>query len=100
MKIAVEMVQALVYKLTMFGVSLQEETRVFCDNMSVVNSGTRPDCRLKEKHNSIAFHKIREAVVAGEILVYYEKSETNLADLLTKVLSFERRNALIFPLLG
>ena len=44
LKIAVEMIQALVYKLRMFGVPLQEETRVFCDNMSVVNSGTRPDC--------------------------------------------------------
>ena len=100
LKIAVDMIQSLVYKLRMFGVLIGEKTRVFCDKMSVVNSGTKPDCRLKKKHNLIAFHKIREAVASGEILIYYERSNTNVADLLTKVLSFERRNALIFPLLG
>jgi hypothetical protein len=99
LKIAVETIQLLVYELRMFGVPIGEETRFFYDNMSVVNSGTKPDYRLKKKHNSIAFHKIREAVASGEILIFYERSETNVADLLTKVLSFERRNALIFPLL-
>ena len=100
LKIAVEMVKALVYRLRMFGVPIQEETRMFCDHMSVVNSGPRPDCRLKKKHNSILFHKIREAVSTGEILINYEISETDIVDLLTKELSFERRNKLIYPILG
>lgn len=100
LRIAIELLESLVYKLRMFGIPIEEEARIFCDNKSVVNSGTRPDCRLKKKHNSIAFHRIREIVAAGKALIYYEKSETNVADLLTKVLSVERRNNLIFMLLG
>ena len=42
---------------------------------------------LKKKHNSIAYHKVRESVAAGYIIIQKIKSEDNLADLLTKVLS-------------
>ena len=100
LRIGIELVEGLVYKLMMFGIPIECETRIFCDNKAVVNSGTRPDCRLKKKHNSIAFHKIREYVAAGKALVYYEHSESNVADLLTKVLSVEKRNKLIYILLG
>lgn len=84
----------------MFGVPIDGEARIFCDNKSVVMSGSKPDCRLKKKHNSIAFHRIREFVASGKALIFHERSESNLADLLTKVLSVEKRNRLIFILLG
>ena len=84
----------------MFGIPIESEARVFCDNKSVVNSGTRPDCRLKQKHKSIAFHKIRKIVASGKALIYFENSESNLAGLLTKVLSVKKRNNFIYILLG
>ena len=100
MKQAVDMIEAMIYKLRMFGVPISGEARIFCDNMAAVKSGSNPDARLQKKHNSIAFHRIREAVAAGWLLIYHESGESNLADLLTKVLTVERRRKLILGILG
>ena len=43
---------------------------------------------------------MREAVARDWILIYHEDDQSNLADLLTKVLSVERRRKLILGLLG
>ena len=50
--------QGLLYKLRMFGVPINNEATVFCDNESVVKSSTFPESTLKKKHVSIAFHRI------------------------------------------
>ena len=100
MKQAVDMVEGLMYKLRMFGIPIIDEARILCDNQAAVKSGSNPDTRLQKKHNSIAFHRIREAVAGGWILIYHEDGQSNLADLLTKVLSVERRRKLILGLLG
>ena len=50
---------------------------------------------MKKKHLSIGYHNNREAVASGTIRIAKEDSETNLADLFTKLLSEERRNFLI-----
>ena len=84
----------------MFGVKLSGPARVFCDNEAVVKSSTIPESRLKKKHCSIAYHRCREAVAAGKSLIYYEKSETNLADILTKSLSGSKRDPLAESLLS
>lgn len=83
----------------MFGVPISGPARVFCDNESVVNSSSFPDSRLKKKHCSIAYHKTREAIAAGIMLVYYENSSSNLADLLTKLLPANKRTPLVDGLL-
>ena len=90
------MVEGLLYKLRMFGVPIKNEARVFCDNESVVKSSTFPESTLKKKHVSIAFHRIREAVAAGKILI----SGSNLADLLTKVLPNAKRMPLVQAILS
>ena len=100
LRIAVELIDSLRYKLRMFGVPLSGPARVFCDNESVVKTTTVPESRLKKKHCSIGYHRARESVAAGAILVYYEKSETNLADLLTKPLSASKREPLVQSLLS
>ena len=100
LRIATELIEALRYKLRMFGVKLSGPARVFCDNEAVVKSSTIPESRLKKKHCSIAYHRCREAVAAGKSLIYYEKSETNLADILTKSLSGSKRDPLAESLLS
>ena len=77
------------------GVPLIEPARVMCDNQSVVISGSFPESTLKKKHCSIAYHKVREAVAAGKILIYYENTASNIADLFTKVLTTNKRWPLI-----
>jgi hypothetical protein len=86
MRIAVELIEALRYKLRMFGVPLDGPTNVFCDNEAVTKNATIPESTLKKKHNSIAYHRTREAVAAETIRVAKEDGVTNLADVLTKLL--------------
>jgi hypothetical protein len=85
-RIAVELVEGLRYKLRMFGIPIDGPTNMYIDNDSVVCNSTHPESALKKKHNAIAYHRVREAVAAGTIRIAYEPSETNLADILTKLL--------------
>ena len=41
---------------------------------------------MKNKHNAIAYHRIREAVAAGVVKMCYIQSSLNLADAMTKAL--------------
>jgi len=86
LRISVEMLEALRYKLRMLGVPLEGPSNVFCDNKSVVTNSTVPTSTLKKKHNSIAYHRVREAVAAGILQIAKVQSSENLADLLTKSL--------------
>ena len=100
LKTATELIEGLMYKLRMFGVPIDGPARVFCDNESVVKSSTYPESSLKRKHCSIAYNKVREAVAAGKLLIYYESTTTNLADLFTKVLSHAKRLPLVQAILS
>ena len=84
------MIVALRYKLRMFGVPIEGPTNVFCDNRGVVKNVSIPESTLMKKHNAINYHVVREAVAAGILRVGKEDGETNLADLLTKVLTGEK----------
>ena len=86
MRIAVELIEALRYKLRMFGIPILGPTNVYCDNEAVTKNAIYPESTLKKKHNSIAYHRTREAVAAGTIRVTKEDGKTNLADVLTKPL--------------
>jgi hypothetical protein len=87
MRICVEMIEALRYKLRMFGVPIDGPANVFCDNNSVVINATIPTSPLKKKHNAIAYHRVREAIAAKTIQDAKVKSEENSADAFTKSLS-------------
>ena len=100
LKIATELNDSLRYKLRMFGVPISGPSRVMCDNDSVVKSSSFAESTLKKKHCSIAFHKVRESVASEKILIYYEKSSSNLADLLTKVMNAAKRHPLIQGILS
>jgi hypothetical protein len=63
---------------------------MYCDNNSIVISSTKPESALKKKHNSIAYHRVREAVAASTIHIVKEGQETNIAVMLTKLLSTPR----------
>jgi len=95
MKIATELVVAMRHKLRMMGVEVDGPCNMFCDDQSVVSNSAMPESTLKKKHVSICCHKIRESAAAGIIRVAKEKSETNLADTLTKILPAPRLRKLI-----
>ena len=95
LRIAIEMTDGLRYKLRMMGVPVEEPARIYCDNESVVKNTTFPELALKKKHCSIAYHKIRESVASEKVIIFHESTNSNLADLLTKVLPFEKRSKII-----
>jgi hypothetical protein len=89
-RVAVELIKALRYKLRMFGIPVDRPTNVYCDNHGVVVNSSMPESTLKKKHNSIAYHRVREAAAAKTIRITKEDGTTNIADLLTKPLSGPR----------
>jgi hypothetical protein len=76
----------------MFGVPIDGPANVFCDYRGVVMNANIPESTLMKKHNAINYHAVREAAAAGILRVGKEDGETNVADLLTKVLSGEKRS--------
>ena len=96
MKIALDLIVALQYKLMIFGVPLDGPTDVMCDNQGVVKNKSFPQSKLGKKHNSVNYHVVREAAAAGILRVGKEDTETNLSDLLTNILNWKQLHQL-FP---
>ena len=84
-----DQIEALRYKLRMFGVRIERESNIYCDNQTVVKNTSLPESTLNKKHNSICYHRVREAAAAGWIRVAWVQS--SIADLFTKVISMEAR---------
>jgi hypothetical protein len=95
MRLATERIKALRYKLRMFGIPIEGPTNILGDNESVVNSASKVEARLNKKHNAICFHAVQEAAAANWIRVGWEPTETNIADIFTKMLDTEQRRRLL-----
>ena len=95
MKTAVEQIEALQYKLRMFGIPIEGSTSVFCDNEVVFKNRAMPDSMLKKKHTSICYHRCREAVASETIQVAKEGTLTNLSNFFTKPLPQVAREGLL-----
>ena len=94
LRLSTEQIISLRYKLRMFGIPIEGAANVFCDNESVFKNASMAESRLKKKHNSICFHRVRECVASAILMPYKVASEFNLADLLTKSLPAFKRLAL------
>ena len=95
LKHAVEIIEALRFKLRSFGVPIEEAGSVYCDNEAVFKNVSIPISVLSKKHHSVAYHFCRQAVAMGMIKIAKECSGTNLADLFTKVLPRATRERLL-----
>lgn len=90
-----DLITSMRYKLRMFCVPLDGPAQVYCDNQGVVKNMSIPESVLSKKHNAINYHAVREAAAAGVLEVHKEDTQTNLADLFTKVLPADRRRELL-----
>ena len=95
MRIAVEHIKGIGYKLRIFGVPINDPANVFCDNQGVVKNTSIPDYTLSKKHNAVNYHNICEAATCGIVRIVKKYTETILSDVLTKVLSKGRKDNLI-----
>ena len=96
MRLAVDMIKALKYKLWMFGIGiLDDEAKIYGDNNAVILNASVPESTLKKKHHSINYNYVREAVASGVALIYKVDTGSNLADLFTKLLDKVKRKEII-----
>jgi hypothetical protein len=98
-RIARDLIVSLRIKLRKFGCPIAGPAIVFCDNQGVVKNASLPESTLSKKHNAINYHVVREAAAAGILRSGKEDGETNLADLLTKILPVLRRKLLLRSIL-
>ena len=94
-RIVIEIIEPLRYKLRMFGVPLSGLTNMFMDNEAVYQNTSILKSTLKKEHLSCVFHRCREAVADDTVGIFKEGTETNLADLFTKLLPGSRRKMLL-----
>lgn len=99
LRTARDLIISMRYKLRMFGVPVEGPAIVFCDNQGVVKNTSIPESVLTKKHNAVNYHAVREAAAAGVLEVVKEDTQTNLADLFTKVLPADRRRELLGSML-
>ena len=83
LRIATEMVEALRYKLSKFGVNLEVPEEVYCDNNSVVTKSSVTASVLNKRHNSIFYHRVREPQASVTLRLGWILGEYNLEYLLT-----------------
>ena len=68
---------------------------MFGDNRSVVTSATLPRSTLSKRHNILAFHRVREAIVANIIDFHWIQSDYNLSGMLSK----HWEHIMVFPMI-
>ena len=95
LKSAIELIEALRYKLRMFGFPIEGPTNIFCNNEAVYKNYSIPESTLRKKHHSIAYHRNREAVADMTCRIAKEDTKTNLSDLFTKILPCVTREELL-----
>ena len=95
LKQGVECLKGTRCKLRMMGVPIDGPTWIYGDNMSVIHNTSTPESTPKKKSNAICYHLVREAVAAKECLTCWVPTLSNWADLLTKILSGQKRQRLV-----
>ena len=67
------------------------ESMIICvDNQGAIFIGSNPTTEKRTKHIDIRFHYIRECIEDGRIIPYHLPTEEQVADILTKNLSFDK----------
>ena len=71
-----------------------ERPTIWCDNMSATKLAKNLVFHSRTKHVEIDVHFIRDKVLAGDLNICYVPNEEQIADILTKPLSFPQFNYL------
>ena len=100
LRIGIEQIIALRFKLFHLGIKVEDPADVFCDNEAVVNNSSVPASVLSKRHNAICYHRVRESAAAGMVRVAHIKGDSNPADLFTKLLPDVKRKWMVKFLTG
>jgi hypothetical protein len=95
LRVCIEALIALRYKLRSFGIRIDGLADVYCDNSSVVKSASVVEGRLNKKHLAICYHRVRECCAMGVCRIAHVNGDNNLADIFMKVLNTVRHTSLL-----
>ena len=95
MKVRVDTLHAIQYKVRMFGIPISDASYVYGDNILVIHNTSKPESTPKEMCNTIAYHAIHKSVAMVESLTGHIRSEDNLAGLLTKIVNGQKQKHLV-----
>jgi hypothetical protein len=71
--------------LQYLGIPVYTKSYMLGDNQAVVTYSTIPHSSLNKRHNALAYHQIREKMIAAKILGYYWiDGKANPADIVSK----------------
>ena len=63
--------------------------------MSVIHNSSTPESVLRKKRNSVFYHAVCDLVAVDDSLVGHIPSKENVADLMTKVLYWQKKGYLV-----
>ena len=85
--------------LRYLGVPVRDQSFMFGDNKSVVDSARIPQSKLHKRHNALSYHRVREAITSGMLRFIHLPGECNPADIRSKHWGFNQVRRLLQPLL-
>ena len=94
-RISRDLVAEFRIKLKSIGVPLKGHMDVYCNNQVVLKNTSVPKSKMNNKHNSINYHVVRKAAASGILRFGKEDTTTKLADPLTKLMPYFKRNELL-----
>ena len=80
LKTAMEEIQGLCCSLQMMGIKQDRPTKILGENLAIVMNSLVPESKLLKKHHVIAYHLVREAVVAGICKIHHVDTKDNAAN--------------------
>jgi hypothetical protein len=83
-RIATNQIFDLRTTLCYLGVPIEGKSHLFGDNSAVIISSSIPHSSLKKRHNALSFHRVREAISAGNLYFHKIASKLNPSDTLSK----------------
>ena len=92
LKACAESITALRCKLRMFGVPVDDSTKVLCDNERVVKNSSKLESSLNKKHCALTYHAVQWAVAASIITVGWIPTDYDIADAFTKRFTVIKRD--------
>ena len=98
-KTATEQIMDIRQTLRYLGAPIGAKSFLFGDNRSVVTTATLPHSTLTERHNILAFHRVRDPIAAELMAFYWIQYAYNISDMLSKHLDHPTVYPMILKLL-